>query len=383
MGLRIAILAHSTNPRGGVVHALELAEALTELGHQAVVHAPDAGGRGFFREASCGLCPIPVARPEPGLRAMIEQRIGDYVRHFEEPAHRAFDVYHAQDGISANALATLSERGLIGEFARTVHHLDVFDDPAIMRMQTRSVTAATHHFVVSRLWKDQLAGGFGIDATIVGNGVRVDRFAARDMARETALAQRLGIKGKPVVLSVGGVEERKNTLKLLEAFGLLRHHRPDARLVLAGGASLLDHGNYQRRCAEALSALGLPNDAIVATGPLPDADMPSLFRMADVLAFPSLREGFGLVVLEAMACGVPVVTSRRAPFTEYLGPGDVAWCEPEDAASIADALNLALAPLEGGRLAANGRRAAARHTWRKVAEAHLPIYSRMQETVDA
>ncbi|HEY9215450.1 MAG TPA: MSMEG_0565 family glycosyltransferase, partial [Ancylobacter sp.] len=59
--LRIAILAHSTNPRGGVVHALELADALTRLGHEAAVHAPDAKGTGFFRPTLCETVSVPAS----------------------------------------------------------------------------------------------------------------------------------------------------------------------------------------------------------------------------------------------------------------------------------------------------------------------------------
>ena len=68
--------------------------------------------------------------------------------------------------------------------------------------------------------------------------------------------------------------------------------------------------------------------AVVCLGPVPDADMPALYRLADALVFPSVKEGFGLVVLEAMASGMPVVTSRIAPFTEYLDDDDVVWCDP-------------------------------------------------------
>ena len=96
--LRIAMLAHSTNPRGGVVHALELADALVKLGHEPVVHAPDAKSAGFFRPTLCETVSVPASPVGTDITEMVEIRAADYVRHFENPAHRCFDVFHAQDG---------------------------------------------------------------------------------------------------------------------------------------------------------------------------------------------------------------------------------------------------------------------------------------------
>jgi glycosyltransferase involved in cell wall biosynthesis len=121
----------------------------------------------------------------------------------------------------------------------------------------------------------------------------------------------------------------------------------------------------------------------VLTGPLADDDMPALYRVADLLAFPSLREGFGLVVLEAMASGAPVVVSRTAPFIDYLGEADAAWCDPTNPGSIANALMAALAGPLRSRLVARGARAAARHGWAAVARAHLPAYHRLAELAHA
>jgi len=105
--LRIAILTHSTNPRGGVVHALALADALADLGHRPVVHAPDPAGKGFFRRSVAATRSVSASPTSSDVVAMVEARIEDYVRHFEDVANRQYDVFHAQDGISGNALATL------------------------------------------------------------------------------------------------------------------------------------------------------------------------------------------------------------------------------------------------------------------------------------
>ena len=295
--LRVAILAHSTNPRGGVVHALELGDALVRLGHQAVVHAPDARGSGFFRPTLCGSALVAASPVGPDVATMIETRVAEYLGHFETAASRRFDVFHAQDGISSNALATLKQWGQIHRFARTVHHIDDFEDPRIAALQARSIVAADELFVVSETWRDILRRRFGRSATIVGNGVDSVRFAPAPDGREEALRIRLGLGEGPVFLSVGGIEERKNTLRLLEAFDEVRRVEPAAQLIVAGGASVLDHSVYQRRFAAALARMAVPPGAVVATGTLPHDDMPALYRLASA-------------VIEAMACGVPVVVSK-------------------------------------------------------------------------
>ncbi|MFC3692927.1 MSMEG_0565 family glycosyltransferase [Chenggangzhangella methanolivorans] len=377
--LRIAICCHSVNPRGGVAHALALAEALAGLGHELVVHAPDPAAIGFFRSASVetqAFAAVPA--PEGGTSALVEARIGDYAAHFDAARIARFDIFHAQDGLSGNALASLKEAGAIRRFARTVHHVDAFRDPRLIAWQRRAIMRADAHFAVSRLWRRELLAREGVEATVVGNGVDLARYSPEPSGGERALATRLGLGGGPVILAVGGVEERKNTVRLLAAFVQLRRLVPGAQLVVAGGASLLDHGAYRARFRETLAESRLPSDAVVVAGPLPDADMPALYRLADVLAFPSVSEGFGLVALEAMASGTPVVVSSIEPFTEYLSASDVAWCDPLSEGSIANALMAALGGLSE-QLSRKGLEAAARHGWERVAKAHLPVYARLAE----
>jgi glycosyltransferase-like protein len=378
MTLRIAILAHSTSPRGGVVHALELGDALTRLGHDAVVHAPDPKGTGFFRPTLCRTVAVPAAPVAGDVAEMVRQRVAEYVRYFENEADQ-FDVFHAQDSISGNALATLKSSNGIGRFARTVHHVDAFADPRLTALQTRAIVSADRHFVVSRTWQKQLAAQFGFHADIVGNGVDTARYSAKPDRRDAALRQSLGLGAGPVFLSIGGVEERKNTVRILAAFQRIHQTQPAAQLIIAGGASLLNHYAYQQQFAQGLSTANLPAIAVILTGPLPQDDMPSLYRLANALVFPSVKEGFGLVVLEAMASGLPVVTSDITPFTEYLGRDDVAWCDPFDVPSIAAAMTAVLDPEQRRDLIGRGARIAARHDWQNTARAHLDVYAGMKE----
>ena len=380
---RIAILAHSTNPRGGVVHSLELGDALTRLGHDVTVFAPDPAGKGFFRDALCKTVGVPARPTGKNVSEMVEIRVADYLRYFSQPENRRFDVWHAQDGISGNALATLKERGHIPAFARTVHHVDSFDDEELCALQLRAIRAADRRFVVSRLWQDFLARELALDAVLIGNGVDMKRFSPMPDQTDAALRARLGLTGNaPVFLAVGGIEERKNTIRSLQAFLSLSPKYPGCRLVIAGGASLLDHDAYQRQFHEVMAQSGAAGDAVIATGPLPQELMPALYRAASTLVFPSTREGFGLVVLEAMASGVPVVTSQIPPFTEYLSD-EVEWCDPFDAASIARAMERSLNAGHRRQLMTRGRAVAARHSWDSAARAQLASYEALREPVDA
>ena len=165
----------------------------------------------------------------------------------------------------------------------------------------------------------------------------------------------------------GGVEERKNTLNILDAFRGIPDAHPDAKLVIAGGASLLDHREYQREFRRRLAEMGEAAASIRLLGVIADGDMPRLYRLASAPVFASVREGFGLCVLEAMASGVPVVVSSIEPFVSYLSPEDAIWCDPASAKSIAEAMARALKEEFAGPLRGRGPALAARFDWRSVA----------------
>lgn len=386
--LRIALLTHSVHPRGGVVHTLELANALHDAGHWVTVMAPALPGQSMFRPVRGELQLVPVQpTASDDLVGMVASRIDAYQRHLEPLLkRRRFDVLHAQDPIGANALAALQQRGLIAGFVRTVHHLDTFSDPQLMAWQQRGFESAQQVLCVSQLWCDVLAQAHGIDAAQVHNGVDCSRYTRQADASDACVASRYGLRGgarakAPVFLSVGGIEERKNTVRLLDAFVALRAELPQAQWVIAGGSSLLNHDACVAEFKDKLAASGLgigtgigPGQAIVLTGPIADADMPALYRAADVLVMPSLREGFGLVVLEALACGTPAVVSAIAPFTEHLSDADCCWADPLDPRSIARAMRSALAPERAAALAELTPEVCRRYSWPASAAQHVALY---------
>lgn len=372
--MKIGLLTHSVNPRGGVVHTLELADALADLGHDVTVFAPATPGQAFFRPPGCRTSLAPLAPHGPGTHAMVQARIDAYVAHLSRHLPgEGYDVLHAQDSISGNALADLADLGLVPGFARTVHHLDEFDDPRLSAWQRRAFARAAHVFCVSDTWVEHLRAHHGVMAQRVANGVDRRRFSPRPADVDASVAARYGIRpGAPVFLAVGGVEARKNTLGVLHAFADVRRTHAGAQLVVAGGASLLDHDGYGREFRRALSESSQQEESapasVVLTGPVPDAHMPALYRLADALVMPSLREGFGLAVLEALASGTPVVVSDRRPFTEYLTAADCRFADPESTASIARAMREALGDIP------DAASLLARHSWRASAMRHAELY---------
>ncbi|MFP3602362.1 MSMEG_0565 family glycosyltransferase [Paraburkholderia sp. SIMBA_053] len=373
--MRIALFTHSVNPRGGVVHTLELGRALHEAGQDVTIFAPSVGGAPMFRASPCRVVLAPAAAHGNDTVMMVQTRIDALKAALLEEGASGFDVLHAQDGIGGNALADLREAGSIRGFVRTVHHLDAFANPRLSAWQQRAYADADTVLCVSDTWTRKMRDEFGVTASTVNNGVDVARF--RDVG-STDVCTEFGLSGKPMVLAVGGIEERKNTLQLLEAFALLRQTHAEAQLVLAGGASLLDHDTYTQLFIARAAQVGLrigKHEPIVVTGPLEDAAIPALLQRADVVSMMSLREGFGLVVLEALAAGTPVVVSQIEPFTGYLDERVCCWARPDDATSIGDALRRALHERGGVDFERAVPELLARFSWRESARRHIALYA--------
>jgi glycosyltransferase-like protein len=392
--LRIGLFTYSTRPRGGVVHSLQLAEALVSLGHHVELFALEKPGRrGFFRPTSVPSTFIPVAE-EPD--ESVDDRIPRYIEAYERFLRKSlasgdgFDVYHAEDCVSGNALVHLRDEGLVPAVVRTVHHVDDFRSPGLISCQLDSIRRPDLVLVVSRWWQRRLGEDFGIEAPVVHNGVDLERhMPPADAAARDADRHRLGIEARFAVLAVGGVEPRKNSLVLLRAFAGAYSQLSAAAgglrpvLVVVGGETLFDYREYRsayhRELAELLAAGELPADSVHIVGPVEDEDILAWYRAADVLAFPSVAEGWGLVVLEAQASGTPVVASDIEVLHEYLVDGDNALLvPPSDAPALGRAVvRVAADRALATRLRLSGFATAARYGWRSSAERHVEIYREM------
>ena len=377
--LRVAMLTYSVRPRGGVVHAIAVAEALAARGHAVELFAVGPPAAAFFRVPRVPARVIEHTAPDADFDTRIAATIaayGDGLRPILRDGR--FDLVHAQDCISANAALALRDEGTIPAVIRTVHHVDDFRSPSLIACQQRSIRAPDRVVCVSAPWVARVREEFGVDSGLVGNGVDTARYRPpRDEAERAAARAAAGLDERLAILTVGGIEPRKGSLTLLDAFAAARAALPERRpvLLVAGGATLFDYRDEIDRFHARAAALGLNGDLRVL-GPVEDAELEGLYRAADVFALPSTKEGYGLAVLEALAAGLPAVVSDLDVFRGFLGDGDSALlARTGDPDALAGALvRVAREPGLADRLREGGRAVVARHTWARVAGGHEREY---------
>lgn len=374
--LSVGIFTYSTKPRGSVVHAACLAEALQRKGAQVTLYALSKAGDGFYRPLSCALRLIP-AEPAPlEVDALIGQRIAEFCTGIAAFGVR-HAICHAEDCLAANALvaakAALGAAGIV----RTVHHVEQFESPYLMACQERSVASADLVLSVSQVTSREVRAVYGRAAPVISNGVDLARFEAHSAPALGQLRERLGVQpDDALILSVGGVEARKNSLGALAAVREAFAQHPKLRWVIAGGASIWEHESYRAEFERQRQALP---DALRARisilGTIPEAELTLLYQASDVLLCPSLQEGFGLCVLEAMAAQCAVIVPRGAPFDEYLDETCASFVDANSFSDIARGLlQLLREPARRRRLVAAADLHVQQFSWDLVAERHLARY---------
>ena len=360
--LAIALLSYSTKPRGSVVHTLSLAEALADRGQHVTIWTLGRGGDcAFFRpvdpRVTVRIAPFPNVEGE-AVGPRILRSIQVLADAFDPTG---YDVVHAQDCLSANAA---------GRCIRTVHHLDHFSTPELAACHERAITDPFAHVCVSAAVAGELLDGWGITAEVIPNGVDAQRFS--DAAGPAGAAARQAWRSRlgRYVLTVGGIEPRKGSLELLEAYAVVRRQMPDVQLVIAGGETLFDYQDYRDRWEQRATALGIEP---VVLGPVAHDELPALAAATGVFALPSVKEGFGLAAMEALAAGVPLVVSDL-PVLRGIFSGAARFAR--DPAELATHLMAALTdPDPTAR--DTGRALATRYTWSAAAQRHLDFYHRL------
>jgi glycosyltransferase involved in cell wall biosynthesis len=203
--------------------------------------------------------------------------------------------------------------------------------------------------------------------SVIPEGVEARFQPQADADHLDAVRRKYGLPAR-FILYVGTIEPRKNLVTLLEAYAALRAQGSEVGLVIAGGKGWLYQSVFER-----VRALGLEAQ-VVFTGYVPDADLPALLNCAEVFAYPSTFEGFGLPPLEAMACGLPVVCSNASSLPEVVGEAGL-LLPALDVGAWAAALERVLSD-EALRadLRARGLARAKQFTWEAAAKQTLDVY---------
>jgi glycosyltransferase involved in cell wall biosynthesis len=262
----------------------------------------------------------------------------------------------------------------------TIHDLTFFDHPewhertkvAYFRRMIRSAAARADvlmcdsAFTAARLRAHVSPTG---SVTVVPLGVDTARFASTEQTRAQDLT-RLAAHGvePPFIAFAGTLEPRKNVPTLIEAFARIAPARPDVRLVIAGG-----DGWGVDAVRTAIAGSGVAT-RIVRPGYLDDDALVALLRRADVVAYPSFEEGFGLPALETLACGTPLVTSVGSATAEVVGDAAVV-VDPKDVGALAAAIASILDDAARAEALRNaGPRRAAEFTWSRCVDRCVEVY---------
>jgi len=281
------------------------------------------------------------------------------------------DVYHSTDFI-------LPPTRPITRTLLTVHDLSFVRDPGsaapglltyLNDVVPRSVKRANHVLADSQATRADLIELYGTPAekiTVLYCGVEEVFAPVIEPATLAAMRARYGLGDAPYILAVSTLQPRKNYVRLLEAFAQLPDR--ELRLVFAGGKGWLYDSIFA-----AVERFGLTGRVTFA-GFVADTDLPALYSAARVLAYPSLYEGFGLPMLEAMACGTPVVASTASCLPEVAGDAAL-LIDPHDVAALAEALDRAHTDdTLRAELVTRGKRRASGFRWDDAARQLVGLY---------
>ena len=380
---------------GGTTIGIDVTAALTqgggigrytrELVHAVVAEAPDIHYT-LFSARPPAVLPVPGSlpraanvthRPAPVderwlYRLWYRARLPLPVQTF---AGR-LDLFHSPDFVLPPVSGRIPTLLTVHDLS-FVHYPETF--PAnlvayLSRVVPWSIGRATHILADSHSTKRDLAAVWNVPGdrvTVLHSGVN-DRFRpVVDPAARAALRARYNLGDRPYVLAVGTVQPRKNYELLVRAFSAVAAQQPHS-LVLAGGTGWLTEGLQAEIARQGLA------DRVRMAGFVADDDLPGLYSAADLFVFPSLYEGFGLPLLEAMACGVPVISSNASSLPEVAETGGepAALLLPplDEGAWTAAMLRLLGDAAARQQLVDAGRAQAARFTWRAAARQLAALY---------
>jgi len=355
---------HLAGPRTGIeVYMEQLLGALGRSGQvdvTAISWAPLDLNLPGVREV------VPIRRPElSGIRATLWKLWFDQWSSLRAVAPPHGILFHGMEGFLPYSLRSRDR------CVATIHDLGWQAHPELYDRRLRLMYGALFPWVVRRADRFIAVSRYTADDLVRRAGVPASKievvYHGLDPAFSTPPeALPAGPSSAPYVLAVGGVSPRKNTRRLIEAFIRWRGkggHRKAYRLFITGTSLDRDFASNGAGLPEAVSLLGY----------VAKSELPRLYGGAAAFLYPGIYEGFGLPIIEAMACGTPVVTSRTGAAPEVAG-GAAILVDPFDVESIAAGLERATIPEEADRLRSLGRERVPQFRWSDAANATLSVY---------
>ena len=402
--LRVAMLSVHTCPlaalggkeTGGMnVYVRELTRELARMG-AAVDVFTRSQNRAIPREVRLGdgarVIHLPAGPETPLPRERVHAHLDEFVHGVESWRRRddlEYDLVHGHYWLSGVVGLTLRERWGV-PLVQMFHTLGALKngagivaehEPALRVTEERRIVAGADRLVAANaIERSGLVSAYRADATrvaVIPCGVDTDLFAPGDAG---AAREALGGLTGPLLLYVGRIAPIKGLQTLLDAVACLRGRGIAARLAVIGGETDEPVDGHQAVVRRRVAALGLA-DAVTFVGAQPQERLRDWYVAADVTVLPSYYESFGMVALEAMACGSPVVASRVGGLQSTVLDGVTGLLVPEgDACALAETIARVLG--DGAlrwRLGHEGRRWAAQHRWPCVAEAISREYAGLAE----
>ena len=245
-----------------------------------------------------------------------------------------------------------------------------------LQTQTRrSVQQAQHVVTIAEDGKRDVIDLYGVPAEkvdVVTPGVDFDLFRPISPTQLTQFKQTNNLD-KPFILHVGTLQPRKNLPLLIDAYAALKN--PDVELIFVGGKGWLYDDIFAK-----VEQLGLA-DRVRFTGFVPDADLPLWYNAASVLVMPSVYEGFGIPIADAMACGTPVIASNASSLPEVVGDAGLLF-HPQEVAALTECIHNVLTDVaEAATLRERGLQRVQRFSWTQSGLKMAAIYRKVLQAV--
>lgn len=354
-----------------------------ELTHALLALAPEHSYTAFYNRAA-------EAQPAPPLDHLprltlpwgdkpwrLRVALAHLLRRPQDAHFPGVDLFHATDHLLPFLARIPSVFTLYDLTYLTTDTHTTLNRLFLRLMMPRFLRQAAAVITISESTRRDMLRYYAVDPAkcYVTHGGVDARFRPAVEAEVEAVRRKYGLP-EQFILAVGTIEPRKNYTTLLAVYHALRDRDPRLRLVIVGKQGWRSETFFRQ-----LSDLGL-QDQVLLPGYVADADLPALYTAATVFAFPSLYEGFGLPILEAMACGAPVVSSNTSALPEVVGEAGL-LVPPRDAGALASALAAVLddAVLRAD-LRVKGLAQAKRFTWAQAAQTTLQVYRHVLGAVD-